>query len=290
MSGYLRHIRALNNHNPEAFVPFWIEGQLVGRVRPKIRERLLREHQLFVAQGPGVTLHPRLADFETRTQALAEFLPHLLDELGFEKPLGEPYPVTACGPADALMTLDRAAAPIFGLRTFGQHINGLVQDGDRLYMWLGRRSADRIHHPGRLDQLVAGGLPLGIGLEDNLRKEAAEEAGIAPQLVQKARPVAAISYNQDTKKGYKYDVLYCYDLFLPQDFTPRCQDGEVESFSLLPIAEVMEKVSQTQEFKPNCNLVVLDFLLRHGYLGPKHQEYLEICTGLHPPMIPINPD
>ena len=36
----------------------------------------------------------------------------------------------------------------------------------------------------------------------------------------------------------------------------RAQDGEVESFQLLSIEEVARLVSQTQEFKPNCAVVI----------------------------------
>lgn len=287
MSGFLRHIEALNRHHPAAFRPFWVAGELVGRVRTELLGRLLDESRVFIAKGSGLTLHPDLGDYEERTMALAEILPGLLAEVGGGDLLDEPYPVTPKGPAEALMEVDRVAAPLFGLRTFGQHLNGLVREGDRLFMWLGRRSQDRKVHPGRLDQLVAGGLPARRAAAENLAKECQEEAGMAPELAARARPVGLLSYNLDTKKGYKFDVLYCYDLYLPQDFQPRCQDGEVESFRLLPVEDVMDIVSSSDDFKPNCTLVVLDFLLRHGYLGPEHPDYLEIASRLRPSMIPI---
>lgn len=287
MSGFLRHIQALNRHNPAAFRPFWVAGELVGRVRAELLASLLDESRVFSAKGAGLTLNPDLHDYVSRTQAMAEVLPRLLAELEAGEVLGEPYPVTPAGPAEALMAVDRVAAPLFGLRTFGQHLNGLVQDGEQLFMWLGRRSADRKIHPGKLDQLVAGGLPTGCSAAENLAKECWEEAGIAEDLAARAKAVGMLSYNLDTQKGYKFDVLYCYDLYLPQDFQPGCQDGEVESFRLLPVEEVMEIVSQSDDFKPNCNLVVVDFLLRHGYLGPEHPDYLEIASRLRPSMIPI---
>lgn len=265
----------------------------MGRLCAQMRERLLAEPQVFEPRGPGLALHGRLSDYRSRTQAVAEILPRLVDEGELDVLLDEPYPVTATGPDAALMEVDRAAAALFGLRTFGQHINGLVRNEGGLCMWLARRSADRRVHPGKLDQLVAGGLPLGISPADNVLKEAWEEAGIEPSLAGRARSAGALSYNQDTsygnaKKGYKYDVLYCYDLFLPQDFRPRCQDGEVQSFELLPMDEVMAIVAGSDDFKPNCTLVVLDFLVRHGYLGPEHPDYLEIVTSLRPLMAPIN--
>jgi 8-oxo-dGTP pyrophosphatase MutT (NUDIX family) len=293
MSGFLRHIRALNAHRPEDFYPLWIGEVPVGRLCAQMRERLLAEPQVFEPRGRGLALHGRLSDYRSRTQAVAEVLPRLVDEGELDVLLDEPYPVTASGPDAALMEVDRAAAALFGLRTFGQHLNGLVPKDGSLCMWLARRSADRRVHPGKLDQLVAGGLPVGISAAENLLKEAWEEAGIEPGLAGMARPAGALSYNQDVeygnaKKGYKYDVLYCYDLFLPQSFQPRCQDGEVESFELLPVEEVMGILSASDDFKPNCSLVVLDCLVRHGYLGPEHPDYLEIVTSLCPPMVPIN--
>ncbi|HYN77840.1 MAG TPA: DUF4743 domain-containing protein, partial [Lamprocystis sp. (in: g-proteobacteria)] len=78
--------------------------------------------------------------------------------------------------------------------------------------------------------------------------------------------------------------MYCYDLELPATFVPRCTDGEVESFSLLPAAEVARLVQDTDEFKLNCNLVVIDFLVRHGLIAPDHPDYLPIIQGLRSPL------
>ena len=41
----------------------------------------------------------------------------------------------------------------------------------------------------------------------------------------------------------------------------------------LPAQEVLEIITQTDDFKFNCNLVMIDFFLRHGILGPDHPEY-----------------
>ena len=89
-----------------------------------------------------------------------------------------------------------------------------------------------------------------------------------------------------SRAGFKPDVLYCYDLALPEDFVPGCQDGEVEDFVLWPIDEVARRVRDTTDFKPNCSLVVLDFLVRHGVIGPEHPEYLDITGGLHSALDP----
>lgn len=59
-------------------------------------------------------------------------------------------------------------------------------------------------------------------------------------------------------------------------------DGEVESFQLHNMAWVIEKLAEGGErgYKPNCNLVVIDFLLRHGMITPESPYYLELCGAL----------
>ena len=54
----------------------------------------------------------------------------------------------------------------------------------------------------------------------------------------------------------------------------------------MPLPEVAALVRDTTDFKPNCNLVVLDFLVRHGVVGPDHPEYLEIVGGLRSALDP----
>ena len=59
-------------------------------------------------------------------------------------------------------------------------------------------------------------------------------------------------------------------------------DGEVAEFMLWPIYRIAELVCNTFEFKFNCNLVIIDFLLRHGILSPANEpNYVEICQGLY---------
>ncbi len=68
---------------------------------------------------------------------------------------------------------------------------------------------------------------------------------------------------------------------MPAGFTPQNTDGELTGFELWPIGRVMDTVDRTDDFKFNVNLVVIDFLIRRGVLGPEHPDYLEILAGLH---------
>ena len=147
-------------------------------------------------------------------------------------------------------------------------------------MWVARRSLDKPTWPGMLDHLVAGGQPHGISPGDNVVKECMEEANVAENLARRAVPAGAVSYEYLQDEGLKRDVLFCYDLELPASFDPSNNDGEVAEFMLWPIERVMRTIAETDEFKPNCNLVIIDFLIRHGCITPDHPEYLELVNRL----------
>jgi 8-oxo-dGTP pyrophosphatase MutT (NUDIX family) len=129
--------------------------------------------------------------------------------------------------------------------------------------------------------MVAGGQPEGLGIGENLVKECAEEAAIPADLAVAARPVGTISYRHALPAGLKPDEMFCYDLELPADFQPENADGEVHAFTRLPAEEVVAIVRDTDRFKFNCALVLIDFFVRHGLIGPDDEpDYAEICNGL----------
>ncbi|MEN8176722.1 MAG: DUF4743 domain-containing protein, partial [Pseudomonadota bacterium] len=168
---FLDQVAALNNYQPGGFMPFEVEGRRVGRVRPAFAEALTTHSDVFSAAGPGVTLHPDLVGFDERTDAVAGVLAALVDRGVIRYLQGESYPVTLDRRDQALFAIDRGTAGYFGVRTFGQHLNGYVRREEEIHLWIARRARDRRIFPGRLDNLVAGGLPHGLSLRDNLLKE-----------------------------------------------------------------------------------------------------------------------
>jgi len=280
---YLRHIRACNAPVQEPFIPWRIGDGVFGWVRPAFARHLARFPELFDLQAEGIQT-PGELPAEVLSERLGRMAAVLAVE-GIVPPLlNEPYPVTAGGRGEAVASVDRVLSAYLGLRSFGQHLNGYVREGGRIMMWIGRRARDRLIFPGALDNLVAGGLPHAVSLQENLIKESWEEAGMPATLAQNAIPVGALSYNRVAERGFRPDVLYCYDIELPPDFEPRNTDGEVEKFMLLPIERVMEIVHDSDDFKLNCNLVIIDFLVRHGLIGPTDPEYLDIVGGLRAPL------
>jgi 8-oxo-dGTP pyrophosphatase MutT (NUDIX family) len=164
--------------------------------------------------------------------------------------------------------------------SFGQHLNAYVMTESGMKMWIARRAYDRGYEAGKLDHMVAGGLAYDVKPSDNLEKECYEEAGMCAELAKKAKPVGFVTYKYDYTLGGKEDILYCYDIELDESFTPHCTDGEVEEFYLMPIEEVAHVVRTTNKFKVNCNLVIIDFLVRHGYIKPEDEDYIDIVNGL----------
>jgi len=281
---YFRHVEACNPPVQEVFWPWRIDDLAVGWVRPDFASKLARFPETFELDDSELRLASGLQGFVARSAAIEQAARQLAGA-GVTPPyMEEPYAVTPGGRESALCVVDRSAAAFFGVRSFGQHLNGFVRKADGIHMWIGRRARDRLLFPGALDNMVAGGLPHSLSLEENLVKECGEEAGVPKELAQKAVPVGAISYNRVAKRGFRRDVLYCYDLELPDGFVPVNTDGEVEEFMLLPLADVAAIVRETDEFKLNCNLVVIDFLIRHGWMEPHSPEYLALVLGLRQPL------
>jgi hypothetical protein len=48
---------------------------------------------------------------------------------------------------------------------------------------------------------------------------------------------------------------------------PAAVDGEVEAFELWPISRVLETVRETDDFKFNVDLVLIDLFLRLGLIA-----------------------
>ncbi|KXX64761.1 DUF4743 domain-containing protein [Marichromatium gracile] len=282
--GLYDKILACNRWDPEDFVPWLLDGVRIGTLRHAAARALTRWPRWFRVEPQAVHWINAPRDFAARSALLAEVVETLVAQGEIPYAHGELYPVTPDGRDRACCVVDRAAGPFFGIRAFGQHLNGFVRTAHGLEMWVGRRAADRRLYPNRLDNLVGGGLPHGLGLRENLRKECAEEAGMAAALADLAVPVGAVIYCRDSERGLKPDVMYCYDLELPEDFVPRCTDGEVQAFYRMPVDEVVEIVRDSDEFKLNCNLVVIDFLIRHGLIGPDEPDYLALIQGLRSPL------
>lgn len=251
--GYLRHIRACNNVTlPGGRLPFLIGSTPVGWVKPDFAARLSAFPEISTG-GDGLTLDDGAA------------LPSIARQLagaGCYRWRAEEFDIRADPDGPVLARLDRGALPSFGVLALGVHVNGLVRRTDGLHLWVARRAANKHLDPSKLDHIVAGGVPAGLTPAETLIKEAEEEAAVPASLARQAIEVARIGYAMERPEGLRRDLLFCYDLDLPQEFSPHAADGEVEAFELWPIGRVMRTVRDTDEFKFNVNLVLIDLFRR----------------------------
>lgn len=274
----LDHIHRCNAHDLARYRPFSIGYAQVGWIGEGVADTLAALPG-FVVKAEQVEL--TAIDFEARSAALANAAEALVSA-GFVRNLrGELYGVKTLWTDAALATVDRGAVSAFGLRSFGVHLNGWTEGASGISMWIGTRSMTATVDPGKLDNIVAGGQPYGLTLAKNLAKEAAEEADIPSALIAQAKPSGAISYVMETPSGIRPDVLFCFDLQLPAAFTPRNTDGETSKFDLIQANAVQAIVAKTDHFKFNCNLVIAQFLMRHGILNPDNEpDYQAIAKAL----------
>ena len=278
--GFIDHIERCNAHDLSGFRPFVVDGETVGHIRHENAERLTGFAEVFSVSEDVVRLADGLTSYDERTRAVATVIDALSADGVVSGWRNEAYPVGGPWGGPHAFDIERAAAEFFGTRAYGVHVNGFVRDRDGLRMWIGVRAADRPISPGKLDNMIAGGQPVGISLFENVVKEAREEASVPAALARTAIPVGYVSYRMEVAAGLKPDLMYCWDLELPADFEPVNADGEISEFRLLPVEEVMRIVDESFEFKFNCNLANIDFFIRHGTLRPEHPDYETIQRGL----------
>jgi 8-oxo-dGTP pyrophosphatase MutT (NUDIX family) len=278
----LDRLRVIRPPNLARYRRFVVDGHTVGWVPADLAAQLGDHRDVFMIGDDAVGLSPGLRSYAERTAAVAGVLRSLKADGWFRGWRDEAYPV---GPSFGtwLLQMERAAVPNFGVRAYGVHVNGFVGQGADLRLWVGRRSRHKPTFPGQLDHLVAGGQPAGLSLEENLLKECVEEASIPADIVRRARPIGIVSYLMENEEGLRNDVLFNYDLELPPDFVPVNADGEIEEFFLWPIERVIRELSETDNFKFNVAFVIIDFLIRHGFIGPDDPAYLDLVRSLRRP-------
>ncbi|XP_072102705.1 thiamin pyrophosphokinase 2 isoform X2 [Mobula birostris] len=257
-------------------------------VQPRVAAHLADYPEVF-RLSPGelgpVELCAGLSTYEERSRALRRVLDHWRHLQLFGCLRGwrdESYDVMPRFCDLPLLQLERSAASLFGIKTYGVHVNGFTRlpDGG-MAMWVGRRAHSKPTFPGMLDNLAAGGLAAGLGVKETLVKECAEEASIPECIASRARAVGSVSYTYEDERGIFPECQFVYDLEVPADLVPQVEDGEMLEFYLWPLEQVREAIVGS-EFKPNCALVALDFLIRHGVVDADGERYYQqFIEGLH---------
>lgn len=278
MDRLVQHTQILNTHTSSntATRCKWVsESKLLGYIAPHLLNHLKGCTDVFefneVGNSIELTSSIKAMTPADKTEALNVLNKDLNGKGIITGWRNELFPVVTRFGEEPELLIERAACVAYGVKAYGCHVNGFLRDSQSRevsHLWVGRRSVHKSTYPGMLDHIVAGGLPHGVSVTANVIKECGEEASIPVALAATARPVGALTNSYiDHEDNYKRDVIFCFDLELPPAFVPVALDGEVEGFQLLTVREVLDLVLQggATGFKPNCNLVLIDFFIRYHH-------------------------
>ena len=183
--------------------------------------------------------------------------------------------------APELLRVERALSRHFGFMAYAAHMNAFTRIDGRTHVWISRRSPSKAIDPDKLDNLVGGRIAAGMSVDETLRKESWEEAGIPPALLGDVNCVSAVRVEYSVPEGLHREILFVHDLWLPADFKPENQDGEVAEIRLVPVEEVIQEIL-AGTMTLDAGAVMIDGLLRLGAVPPEDPQYLDLLRMLKP--------
>jgi hypothetical protein len=284
MTSLMRQFRRYPAADLSQYRRFMVAKQHVGWVMPDFAVALARFPHVFHVDDKAVTLQPRLRSFNTRSEAVAEVLAALRAEGLVPGWRNEAYPVAQGFYTAPLLQMERAATVLFGTLSYGVNLNGFVGRGWAMKVWIAKRADSKPVDPGMMDLIVGGGQPTGISPWNNLMKECQEEAGMPRAIAEKAKPVGIITLLAVIKGHMRVGLQFNYDLELPESFRPQNTDGEVSEFLLIPVSAVIDRLKSADDFSYDVAVVLIDFLIRHGFVGPTDPDFLELIAELRRPI------
>jgi 8-oxo-dGTP pyrophosphatase MutT (NUDIX family) len=262
-------------------LPFYVREHVVGWLRPSFADLLRRWPHVFEVNPAFVTLRAQPDTPAGRSAAMAEVTRELARDGVVTGWRDELVSVSHHYAAPEHFRMERAAGRHFGIMAHGVHLNGFRRAGGITQAWIARRSPGKPIDPDKLDNLVGGRIAAGLTVDETLRKEAWEEAGIPPALLEGLNCMGAVRVEYSVPEGLHREILFVHDLFLPEDFTPVNQDGEVSGIRVLPLEEVVQDLL-AGDFTLDAAAVMVDGLLRQGAVPPEDPQYLELLRLLKP--------
>nr|XP_040048349.1 thiamin pyrophosphokinase 2 isoform X1 [Gasterosteus aculeatus aculeatus] len=267
---------------------FEVNGAQVGWVPPHVASVLTRYPKVFCPPRRGaLSLCPSWDSNETRSAAVDSVLRTERQEGSLTCLKGwrdEKYSVMPKFFDPPLMWMERAATSLFGVKRYGVHVNGYtIGNSGEVSMWLARRSLTKQTYPGLLDNVAAGGIAAGVSIKNTLVKECQEEACIPATLAEKACPVANVSSgNAQLSTEMKSSQRRVTPTWTRRGCSQKVSLSSIWNFLWTSSLEQVKELLATDDFKPNCAMVVLDFLIRHSFIDPDTEPcYQEFVAGLH---------
>jgi 8-oxo-dGTP pyrophosphatase MutT (NUDIX family) len=262
-------------------IPFYVKEHAIGWLTPSFADMLRRWPHVFEVNAAFVRLTAKPGTAHARSAAMAEVTRELARDGAMAGWRDELVSVSAHYGQPELFRVERAATRYFGLMAYGAHMNGFTRIGGLEHAWIARRSPDKAIDPGKLDNLVGGRISAGMSVDETLRKEAWEEAGLAPSLLAGLNCLGAVRVEYSAPEGLHREILFVHDLWLPDDCKPVNQDGEVAEIRRMPVEDVIESLL-AGEFTLDAGVVMIDGLLRLGAVLPEDPQYLDLMRLMKP--------
>jgi 8-oxo-dGTP pyrophosphatase MutT (NUDIX family) len=282
----LAFVRAACTHASRAgpelpALPFYVKEHIVGWLRPSFADQLRRWPHVFEVGDAFVTLKVRPETPQARSEAMAEVARHLARDgvvLGWRD---EPISVAERHGAPEFFRVERAVSRHFGFVAYAAHMNVFTRIGGLVHVWIARRSAEKAIDPDKLDNLVGGRIAAGMSVDETLRKESWEEAGIPPAMLTDVGCIGAVRVEYSVPEGLHREVMFVHDLWVPPDFKPVNQDGEVADIRRMPVEDVIAAIL-AGEFTLDAGTVMVDALIRQGAVLPEDPQYLDLLRMMKP--------
>lgn len=264
------------------YAEFFIQENLVGLVHKKYINDILACGDFFEKRDEAIKLLDTFKTLEERSAAINCAMKICYEKGLFKVWRDELVCVATSFYGDPIALIERGASLFLGIIGYGVFLNGFTYKNDELHMWVAKRSEKKKTYPGKYDVLVGGGISGGLTPMETLLKESGEEAGISKEIICKSKFSGVICYERDDESCYvERGVMFSYDLLLHEGFKPTPVDGEVDSFELWPVHRVISEIENTDKFKDNCNLIIIDFLIRQGVIDSNYPNYDEIVRGIN---------
>jgi len=155
-----------------------------------------------------------------------------------------------------MATVERGAVRALGIATHGVHLNGTSADQQ---VWIQQRALTKKTDPGRWDTLMGGMVSAADSLELALQRETQEEAGLDLAQLIDLHWVGQFTMRNpnapDNALEYVVERIDWFSAQLPAGVVPVNQDGEVQQFKQVALAELQAMLLQ-QAFTTEASLIL----------------------------------